>query len=60
MHYWNQALCRVSRALGKTLNTLGKEHTIKKNYRQSGLCRMFFIGHSAKVEPKKSEKIGFF
>jgi hypothetical protein len=24
IHYWNQPLCRVSRALGKALNTLGK------------------------------------
>jgi hypothetical protein len=24
MHYGNQVLCRVSRALGKALNTLGK------------------------------------
>jgi hypothetical protein len=33
IHYWNQPLCRVSRALGKALNALGKggkEHTAKK------------------------------
>jgi hypothetical protein len=48
IHYWNQALCRVSMALGKTLNTLGKEHTVKK-LSAKGLCRVSFIGHSAKA-----------
>jgi hypothetical protein len=60
-HYWNQALCRVSRALSKALNTLGKGfvecHTQqrahgKKNYQQNSICRVPFIGQSARQNRK--------
>ena len=70
-HYRTQGLCRVSLALGKGLNTLGKafvechtrQSTRQISSRQRGLCRVFFIRHSwhsTKMKMKKPEKIGIF
>jgi hypothetical protein len=52
-HYQNRRLCRVPEALGKALKTLGKmSHSAKRArhtvHRQSLLCRVLFLGHSAK------------
>jgi hypothetical protein len=64
-HYWNQALCRVSRALSKALNTLGKgfvechtqqrAHGKKKLSAKQHLPSAFYraIG---KAEPKNLKK----
>jgi hypothetical protein len=67
-HYWNQPLCRVSRALGKALNTLGKGfaecHTWQRAHDKKTIGKAVFAEcllsgtrqHSAKAEPKNSEK----
>jgi hypothetical protein len=46
IHYRNQALCRVSRALGKALNTLGKGfaecHTRQRAYSKKAVGKAAF------------------
>jgi hypothetical protein len=54
-HYRIQTLCRVSGTLGKAPITLGKS-TRQRFYRQRRLCRVPFVGHSA----KESSRDGVF
>ena len=51
MHYRNQPLRRVPEALGEALKTLGKgaKKARQTVHRQSLLCRVLFVGHSAKM-----------
>jgi len=60
IHYGKHILCRVPKTLGKGLKTLGKafaecgtrQRTLGNAYiRQRVLCRVLFIGHSAKALP---------
>jgi hypothetical protein len=53
LHYRNQSLRRVPEALGEALKTLGKGfaecNTRQTVHRQRLLCRVLFLGHSAKM-----------
>ena len=53
-HYGNQWLCHSKPNLHSTNNTR------QINRRQRRLCRVSFVGHSAKLKPKKTKKNGNF
>jgi hypothetical protein len=65
-HCRNQSLCRVPEALGEALKTLGKGfaecYSAKKArqtvYRQSLLCRVLFLGHSANLFAECQRALG--
>ena len=60
--YWIQEVCRVPAALGEAQKTLGKGfaecYTRQTLYRQTLVCRVFFVGHSAKTLPSVQKTLG--
>ena len=60
--YRTQEVCPVPGALGNVLKTLGKEfaecYTRQTLYRQTLVCRVFFVGHSAKTLLSAQKTLG--
>jgi hypothetical protein len=60
IHYGKRLLCRVSKTLGKRPKLCRVLHsakdTRKRKYRQRGLCRVHFVGHSAKPLPSAKSR----